>query len=232
MSMKINKILLQLYLLVLFPFLTYADGFNEDYETYSRISGTINLGGVFTKGTMEPDVNSPDATKTDQGLISWGGAFGAQSSLFITDKIAFELFALANLCPINNIVLNSLVNGSSASSASATGSSNPLMIYIPFGAGLNFHPFPFGGIDPYMGLGGEYDLIFSTSNSLTPANAFTWYAKFGVSLIKPNNSIMSLEIKKGFLNHNITVTDSKAAKHIYKMILEPWIITFNFGYNL
>ena len=176
MVIKINKILLQLYLLLLFPFLTYADGLNDDFEAYSRISSTINLGPVLTKGIITPD--GKNSSSTDKSLITWGLIAGAETSLFITDRIAFEFFMAGSLCPINSSLY---------SSTTTTGSNNPLMIYIPVGVGLNFHPFPFGGIDPYIGFGGEYDCIFSTSGSVIPENAFTWFGKFGVSLIKSNN---------------------------------------------
>ncbi len=223
MVMQINKILLHLYLLVVFSFSSYADGINEDYETYSRISGTINLGPLFTKGKMKLTSNQVGEKNNEIELITWGMVIGAETSLFITDKIAFELFALANFSPINKDAKDSF-------DKNITSSKSAFMIYVPLGVGLNFHPFPFGGLDPYIGFGGEYDLIFSTVSTLTTENAFTYFGKFGVSLIRSNNSIMSLEVKKSFLTHNLKITNLHNSDYI--MTLEPLIISFNFGYNI
>ena len=42
---------------------------------------------------------------------------------------------------------------------------------------------------------------------------------------------MSIEVRKSFLNHNIIIKNNNNKEDKYKMTLEPWIITFNFGYN-
>ncbi|NRB11013.1 MAG: hypothetical protein HRU35_05340 [Rickettsiaceae bacterium] len=145
---------------------------------------------------INPGQNTPSA------LINHGYGVDTSTSFFFTDYIAAESSLGIVSYKVKSATLLDIFNNYGTGTATIS-SSNDVYV-IPVAGALQFHPLPFGGISPYVGLGyqGSYPLSRAKEFKLRASHGLMVQA--GVDLIGRDDKMFTLDIRQYYSRSKIS----------------------------
>jgi outer membrane protein len=145
-------------------------------------------------------------------------------SYFLTDNIAAELIAATTKHQMG-------VNGSSAGNVDLGN-----VWLLPPTLTLQYHFAPKSTISPYIGAGVTYAVFYNKDvasglRSVKYDNAWGYALQAGVDYSLGGNWYFNADVKKIFLNTDVTVVTNAGAVIRADADLDPWVVGVGFGYK-
>lgn len=140
--------------------------------------------------------------KTPSALINHGYGIDTSTSFFFTDYIAAELSLGVVSYKVKSATLLDIFNNYGTGDV-AVSSSNDVYV-LPVGAAFQFHPLPYGGISPYLGLGyqGSYPITRAKEFKLQASHGMMVQA--GVDLIGRDDKMFTIDIRQYYSRSKIS----------------------------
>lgn len=184
----------------------------------------VRLRGIY----VTPDESSTlrVGTATVPGEASVGNQFVPELDFtyFLTDNIGVEL-----------------ILGTTPHDVKAVGS--PLGASVDLGdvwllpptLTVQYHLNPKGQVSPYVGAGINYTIFYNADSGAAQgidySNEFGWALQAGVDVAVGGNWYLNLDVKKLWLNTDVTVRVNPTTTVRADVDLDPWIIGFGVGYK-
>lgn len=163
-------------------------------------------------------------------LIKNGYGADTAAVIFATDKIAAEL-------SLGLMLLNTKSSTLSALSLNygGTAPAKKKNIYaVPLTGTLQYHFAPYGGIDPYIGVGGHASYLISKSNQYRVKNSFGAVLQIGADFIAKDDTFINFDIRQYFMKTKVTYKGAfvnNATNVTSKLKINPLVVSVGLGFR-
>jgi outer membrane protein len=241
--MKIRKgILALIFITCSFNFASaesdYVDSPSSDEE--NKLVFKFRLSGIISKskGSGLPKKTSASGDELDisSNLVANGFGGDVSTIVFFNEHIASELSLGFNAYKTKQSVINGIAE---AYGRAANIQKNLNLYSIPGTLTFQYYVAPFGGFSPYVG--GGYSLsYFYTNNKAIRVNKFSGapVLQVGVDFIAQDNTLITLDIKKYFINKDVYYKSSflyPSSTNLgdlkSKLKLDPLVISAGIGFQ-
>lgn len=211
----------------------FAENFGaNDYEDEGML--LFKVRGAYINTSAEIKADSTQGGSKPGDLVALGYSIDAATTYFFSDNFATELSLGWGVLKTKNTALQKATSAYGDGSYTVTKRNN--IQIIPAAATLQYHIAPYGGIRPYVGAGyhGSYLYTHSKLIKVKPAHGFVLQA--GVDFVAKDDTFVTLDIKKYFLEPKITfkkglLYSSGGSDFTTKAKMDPLVVAFGLGFK-
>lgn len=202
---------------------------NSNYDDEGDL--VFKFSGSYVSSESKVDAEPKKGKEKPSSIIDFGYGVNASLGYFFTDHIATELSVGGHFFRVKSKQLH---NASIAYGLGGTPEKKNEMYFVPVGASLQYHIAPFGGIRPYIGVGGHASYIFTRAKALRAEPGYGLLMQAGVDFVAMDDTFINLDVKQYLLKTKVTFRKEFLNEPLdlkTKMKWNPLVVSIGLGFK-
>ncbi|XVN40525.1 MAG: OmpW family outer membrane protein [Rickettsia endosymbiont of Argas persicus] len=201
------------------------------YENEGSLVFKMRLGGVFSDGKQKglPTPTVPNPTPVGE-IVKNGYGGDASTTIFFNNYVATELSLGFNVLRTKNTYLANISNNYGVNAK--IGKNKPIYM-IPATVTGQFHPFPFGGVRPYIGVGYHGSYMLTKASGLKIRNGHGAVGQVGIDFYAKDDTLINIDVRQFFLNPKLEYKPYLVGNKTVtsKVKLNPLVVSVGIGFT-